>query len=486
MRLLSDIYHRVLTEPLRLTEIGGGKRQVNGKRKRSILVVDDDGNVRDVVRDTLSFAGFHVDIARDGLEAIEKVRQRGFDLVLSDLMMPRMGGIDLLKETKQFQPDINVIIMTGYGSIETAVEAMKHGATDFITKPANSGELLVRVSRALKVKALMEENDLLRQEVRRKYSFCNIIGKSEKMQAVFQLIEKVSKTKSTVTIYGSSGTGKELVARAIHFNSPRREKPFLAFNCSAIPDTLIESELFGHVKGSFTGAYTNKIGLFEEANNGTFFVDEIGSTSMALQAKLLRVIQEKEIRRVGSNDTIKIDIRLITATNEDLEQKVKRGEFREDLFYRLHVIPIFLPDLKDRVEDVHLLAHHFLKSFAKEEGREIHGFSREAMKLLTEYDWPGNVRELENAIERAVVISQGDLITKEDLPSKFLNGRQHLVKKAFDELITLDELKNQYTQMVLEKTKGNKKMAAEILGINPRTLYRKRKQGTLAYPVNVN
>lgn len=486
MRILSDIYHRVLTEPLRLKEIGGGKRQVNEKRKRSILVVDDDSSVRDVIRDTLSFAGFHVDTAPDGLEAIEKVRQSGFDLVLSDLMMPRMGGIDLLKQTKQFQPDINVIIMTGYGSIETAVEAMKHGAEDFITKPANSGELLVRVSRALKVKALMEENDLLRQEVRRKYSFCNIIGKSEKMHAVFQLIEKVSKTKSTVTIYGSSGTGKELVARAIHFNSPRREKPFLAFNCSAIPDTLIESELFGHVKGSFTGAYSNKIGLFEEANSGTFFVDEIGSTSMALQSKLLRVMQEKEIRRVGSNDTIKIDIRLITATNEDLEQKVKRGEFREDLFYRLHVIPIFLPDLKDRAEDVHLLAHHFLKSFTTEEGREIHGFSREAMKLLTEYDWPGNVRELENAIERAVVISQGDLITKEDLPSKFLNGRQHLVKKAFDELITLDELKTQYTQMVLEKTKGNKKMAAEILGINPRTLYRKRKQGTLAYPVNVN
>ncbi|NIO04543.1 MAG: response regulator [Proteobacteria bacterium] len=464
---------------------GGGDNQVSKKCKGSILLVDDDGDVREVVRDTLSFSGFTVDTAQDGVEAMEKARQTRFDLILSDLMMPRMDGVELLKQVKHLQHDTNVIIMTGYGSIETAVEAMKHGAEDFITKPANSGELLMRISRAMKVKALREENVLLRQEVKRKSSFCNIIGKSEKMQAIFKLIEKVSPSKSTVTIYGSSGTGKELVAKAIHFNSPRRNKPFLAFNCSAIPDTLIESELFGHVKGSFTGAYHNKIGLFEEANGGTFFVDEIGSTSMALQAKLLRVLQEKEIRRVGSNDTIKIDIRLITATNEDLEQRVKTGEFREDLFYRLHVIPIFLPDLKDRGEDVHLLAEHFLKSFAGEEGRNIKGFSREAMRLLTEYDWPGNVRELENAIERAVVISQGDLITKEDLPSKLFNGRQHLVKRAFDDLITLEELKNQYTQMVLEKTEGNKKMAAEILGINPRTLYRKKKQGNLTHPGDV-
>ncbi len=457
---------------------------MKGKANGLILLVDDDRAVREVVRDTLSFAGFTVDTAQDGLEAMDKVRQKGFDIILTDLMMPRMDGVELLKQVKQLHPEVNVIIMTGYGSIETAVEAMKNGAEDFITKPANSGELLVRISRALKLKALMEENVLLRQEVRRKYNFCNIIGKSEKMQAVFRLIEKVSKSRSTVTIYGSSGTGKELVARAIHFNSPRRNRPFLAFNCSAVPDTLVESELFGHVKGSFTGAYHNKIGLFEEANGGTFFIDEIGSTSMTLQSKLLRVLQEKEIRRVGSTETIKIDIRLIAATNEDLEQKVKRGEFREDLFYRLHVIPIFLPDLKDRVEDVHLLAQHFLTLYAKQEGREINGFTREAMKLLTDYDWPGNVRELENAIERAVVISQGNLVTKEDIPSKLLDGRQNLVKRAFDDLITLEELKNQYTQMVLEKTKGNKKMAAQILGINPRTLYRKKRLGALNFPVD--
>lgn len=457
---------------------------MKGKANGLILLVDDDRAVREVVRDTLSFAGFTVDTAQDGLEAMDKVRQKGFDIILTDLMMPRMDGVELLKQVKQLHPDVNVIIMTGYGSIETAVEAMKNGAEDFITKPANSGELLIRISRALKLKALMEENVLLRQEVRRKYNFCNIIGKSEKMQAVFRLIEKVSKSRSTVTIYGSSGTGKELVARAIHFNSPRRNRPFLAFNCSAVPDTLVESELFGHVKGSFTGAYHNKIGLFEEANGGTFFIDEIGSTSMTLQSKLLRVLQEKEIRRVGSTETIKIDIRLIAATNEDLEQKVKRGEFREDLFYRLHVIPVFLPDLKDRVEDVHLLAQHFLTLYAKQEGREINGFTREAMKLLTDYDWPGNVRELENAIERAVVISQGNLVTKEDIPSKLLDGRQNLVKRAFDDLITLEELKNQYTQMVLEKTKGNKKMAAQILGINPRTLYRKKRLGALNFPVD--
>ncbi len=454
------------------------------RAKGSILLVEDDRDVRDVVFDTLSFAGFSVETAQDGVEAMQKLRETVYDLVLSDLLMPRMDGMELLKQLKQFQPETHMIIMTAYGSIETAVDAMKNGAEDFITKPANSGELLVRISRALKMKALIEENVQLRQEVRQKYNFCNIIGKSEKIQAVFRLIEKVSRSKSTVTIYGSSGTGKELVARAIHYNSPRRREPFLAFNCSAIPDTLIESELFGHAKGSFTGAYQKKIGLFEEATGGTLLIDEIGSTSMAVQAKLLRVLQEKEIRRVGSNETIKIDIRLIAATNENLEQKVQRGEFREDLFYRLHVIPIFLPDLKDRGEDVYLLAQHFLAKYAKQEGRDIRGLSREAMKLLTEYDWPGNVRELENAIERAVVICQGSLITKEDLPSKLIDGRQHLIKRAFNDLVTLEELKNHYTQMILEKTKGNKKMAAEILGINPRTLYRKKKQGTLAYSAN--
>lgn len=462
------------------------EKRVKGKRNGSILLVEDDPDVRDVVRETLGFAGFTVETAGDGVEAVEKIREDDFDLILSDLMMPRMDGMELLTQVKRTRPRTNVIIMTGYGTIETAVEAMKQGAADFITKPANSGELLVRVSRALKVKALMEENVLLREQVRKRYSFCNIIGKSEKMQAVFDLIEKVSKSKSTITIYGSSGTGKELVARAIHYNSPRKEGPFLAFNCSAIPESLVESELFGHVKGSFTGAYQHKAGLFEEANGGTFFIDEIGSTSMTIQAKLLRVLQEKEIRRVGSNETVKIDIRLIAATNEDLEEKVKRREFREDLFYRLHVIPIFLPDLRDRGEDIPLLAHHFLKIYAEQEKREIHGFSAEAMKLLTDYDWPGNVRELENTIERAVVIAQGNLIRKEDLPTKLLDGRQHLVKRAFDDLITLDELKNQYTMMVLEKTRGNKKMAAEILGINPRTLYRKKKQGTLPVPGGLN
>jgi DNA-binding NtrC family response regulator len=482
----SDIYYEGPANAQVQRETDRGREKVKDKPKGSILVVEDDEDVRDVVRETLTFAGFSVDTAQDGMEAIEKAQKTGFDLILSDLMMPRMDGVELLKRVKQFQPETNVIIMTGYGSIETAVDAMKHGAEDFITKPANSGELLVRVSRALKVKALMAENVLLRQEVRQRYSFCNIIGKSEKMQAVFNLIEKVSKSKSTVTIYGSSGTGKELVARAIHYNSPRREKPFLAFNCSAIPDTLVESELFGHVKGSFTGAYHHKTGLFEEAKGGTFFIDEIASTSMALQAKLLRVLQEKEIRRVGSNETIQIDVRLIAATNENLEQKAQRGEFREDLFYRLHVIPIFLPDLKDRGEDVYLLADHFLKKCARQEGREIHGFSREAMRLLTEYDWPGNVRELENVIERAIVITQGNLITKEDLPSRLVDGRQHLVKRAFTDLISLGELKDQYTQMVLEKTGGNKKLAAEILGINPRTLYRKKKQGSITYPLNTN
>src|SRR4030043_1436922 len=348
--------------------------------------------------------GFNVEVAQSGLEAIEKIEKDVFDLVLTDLKMPGMDGLELLKTIKGTRPEVMVIMMTAYGSIETAVEAMRIGANDYITKPIDLNELLIHISKAQMENLLLQENRLLRMEVRKKFEFSNIIGKSRKMQEVFSLIEKVASSSSTVIIYGGSGTGKELVAKAIHYNSPRADRSFLPFNCGAIPETLVESELFGHTKGAFTGAIQAKKGLFEEANGGTLFLDEISTILPSVQVKLLRVLQEKEVMKVGSTERIKTDVRMIAATNENLEENMKKGKFREDLFYRLHVFPIFLPDLKDRKEDIPLLAYHFLDLCTKETKKQIEGISKEAMNLLVEYHWPGNVRELENSIERAVIM----------------------------------------------------------------------------------
>jgi len=316
------------------------------------------------------------------------------------------------------------------------------------------------------------ENRLLRMEVRKKFEFKNIIGKSKQMQEVFSLIEKVAPSNSTVIIYGGSGTGKELVAKAIHYNSSRADKPFIPFNCGAIPETLVESELFGHTKGAFTGAIQAKRGLFEEANGGTIFLDEISTILPSVQVKLLRVLQEKEVMKVGSTERTKIDIRMIAATNEDLEADVRKGKFREDLFYRLHVFPIFLPDLKDRKEDIPLLTYHFLDLYTKENQKKIKGISKEAMKLLLEYHWPGNVRELENAIERAVVMADQDYLTPKDFSKNLKEGPSDLIKKGGMDRKSLDEIKAEYITEVLKETGGNKKIAAEILKIHPRTLYR--------------
>ena len=443
-----------------------------------ILVVDDEAPIRDVIRKgLLQMGGYNVEVAQNGLEAIEKIEKDVFDLVLTDLKMPEMNGLELLKTIKGIRPEVMVILMTAYGSIETAVEAMKIGANDYITKPIDLNELLIHISKVQKESLLLKENRLLRMEVRKKFEYHNIIGKSKKMQEIFSLIEKVALGTSTVTIYGGSGTGKELVAKAIHYNSPRSDRPFIPFNCGAIPETLVESELFGHTKGAFTGAVQAKKGLFEEASGGTLFLDEISTILPSVQVKLLRVLQEKEVMRVGSTERTKIDVRMIAATNENLEENVKKGKFREDLFYRLHVFPIFLPDLKDRKEDIPLLAYHFLELYSKEAKKEIRGISKEAIKLLLEYHWPGNVRELENTIERAVIMTDQDYLLPNDFPKDLMEGISEMIRRGVKDRKSLDDIKSEYIKEILKEVGGNKRIAAEILRVNPRTLYRFEKKG---------
>jgi DNA-binding NtrC family response regulator len=443
-----------------------------------ILVVDDEAPIRDVISKGLSqMGGYNVEVAQNGLEAIEKIEKDVFDLVLTDLKMPEMNGLELLKTIKGIRPEVMVILMTAYGSIETAVEAMKIGANDYITKPIDLNELLIHISKVQKESLLLKENRLLRMEVRKKFEYHNIIGKSKKMQEIFSLIEKVALGTSTVTIYGGSGTGKELVAKAIHYNSPRSDRPFIPFNCGAIPETLVESELFGHTQGAFTGAVQAKKGLFEEASGGTLFLDEISTILPSVQVKLLRVLQEKEVMRVGSTERTKIDVRMIAATNENLEENVKKGKFREDLFYRLHVFPIFLPDLKDRKEDIPLLAYHFLELYSKEAKKEIRGISKEAIKLLLEYHWPGNVRELENTIERAVIMTDQDYLLPNDFPKDLMEGISEMIRRGVKDRKSLDDIKSEYIKEILKEVGGNKRTAAEILRVNPRTLYRFEKKG---------
>jgi two-component system response regulator AtoC len=442
-----------------------------------ILVVDDEAPVRDVVRKGLSqMGGYSVEVAQNGVEAIEKIEKDVFDLVLTDLKMPEMDGIELLKTIKGTRPEVTVILMTAYGSIETAVEAMRIGATDYITKPIDLNDLLIRISKARKESLLLTENRLLRMEVRKKFEFANIIGKSKKMQEIFSLIEKVALGTSTVIVYGGSGTGKELVAKAIHYNSPRADRPFIPFNCGAIPETLVESELFGHTKGAFTGAVQAKKGLFEEADGGTLFLDEISTILPSVQVKLLRVLQEKEVMKVGSTERTKIDVRMIAATNENLEENMKKGRFREDLFYRLHVFPIFLPDLKDRKEDIPLLAYYFLDTYSREAKKEIKGISKEAIKLLLDYQWPGNVRELENAIARAVIMTDQDYLVPADFPRDMTEGFSEMIKKGVKDRKSLDDIKSEYIREILKEVGGNKRIASEILKVNPRTLYRFEKK----------
>ena len=432
--------------------------------------------MRALLEKVLHREGYEVVCAGDGQEALRLLEE--VDLAIVDLRMPRMDGLSLLREARSRGVRVPVIVMTAFGSIDSAVEAMKAGAYHYLTKPFSLEEALVLVERALRERELERELEALRREVERRYGFHNLVGKSKAMQQVFELIRRVSHSRSTVLIQGSSGTGKELVARAIHYSSPRRDRPFVAVECSAIPETLLESELFGYVRGAFTGAVTSRKGLLEEADGGTLFLDEIGDLSPSMQVKLLRTLQEREVRRIGAQQSVKVDVRLIAATNRDLEEAVRRGEFRADLFYRLNVITINLPDLKDRPEDIPLLAHHFLRKFAEANGEHKRGISKEAMDLLMNYHWPGNVRELENVIERAVILGRGPEVLPEDLPPRL---RQPSRPAAGEEVplpqgLTLRELELRYIQEVLRRTGGRKAEAARLLGISRRTLYRRLRE----------
>jgi two-component system, NtrC family, response regulator AtoC len=441
-----------------------------------ILVVDDEARMRDLVAKVLAREGYTVQALPRSQDVLQALKEGPVDLVISDIRMPGMDGLTLLQEVKRVAPETSMLLMTAFGSIDTAVQAIKAGAYDYLTKPFKIDEVIVVVRRAMEERRLRAEVRALREEVSTKYNFSNILGKSKPMLDLFALIKKVAVSRSTVLVQGKSGTGKELVAKAIHYNSPRRERLLVTVNCSAIPQELLESELFGHVKGAFTGAIGNKRGLFEEANGGSLFLDEIGELSSELQVKLLRVLQEREIRRVGDTRTLSIDVRLIAATNRDLAQAMKEGIFREDLYYRLNVIPIVLPDLRDRTEDIPLLVEYFLMKYGKEAHPPIESISKDAMRLLLEYDWPGNVRELENVIERAVILGHGPQVVPEDLPAPLRTRSlrvRHQTGEASMSRPTLEELERDYIATTLAETNWHRMQAAHILGIDRRTLYRK-------------
>jgi two-component system response regulator AtoC len=451
---------------------------------QKILVVDDEENIRYMLKLALEEAGYEVELAQDGREALEKLKDPVFDCVISDMRMPEMGGIEVLKAIQEIRPDLTVIVMSAFGSLDTAIEAMKLGAYDYVTKPFKQDEILLTLKKAEERERLRRENMLLRREVEKKYSFDNIIGKSAKMQDVFRRIEKIADYKSTVLVSGESGTGKELVAKAIHYSGLRRDHPFIAVNCGAIPGELLESELFGHVKGAFTGAVAAKKGLFAEADKGTIFLDEIGDLPLNLQVKLLRVLQEGEIRRVGDTRTIEVDVRVIAATAKDLMEEVKKGNFREDLYYRLNVVPFYLPSLRERREDIPLLVWHFLRKYSTETGKEINDIAPEAMSALVAYEWKGNVRELENIIERAVVMSEGDTITTEYLPEGLVKNASDLVLKIPEPRISIKTTVKEIVEMAekelitraLAKTSNNRTRAAELLEISHRALMYKLKE----------
>ncbi|NNL75600.1 MAG: sigma 54-interacting transcriptional regulator, partial [Desulfobacterales bacterium] len=381
-----------------------------------ILIVDDDPGHLVSVKTIIRSWGYHVDTADDGDVAVEMVKTSPMDLILMDVRMTNLSGIEALKQIKVYNPTIPVIIMTAFSSVGSAVEALKSGAYDYLIKPLDFDVLKLTIERACEHAGLKEENRVLKEHLRTDYDIANIIGRSQPMKKLLDMVSTVAPSEATVLITGESGTGKELIARSLHFNSPRKEKPLVVVNCAAITETLLESELFGHEKGSFTGADKRREGRFMQADQGTVFLDEIGETSSTMQAKLLRVLQEKEIQRVGGNATIKVDVRVVVATNRDLKSEVAQGHFREDLFYRLNVMPLNVPPLRERLEDIPLLAQHFLNKFAEKNRKTVKGFVPLAMDMLVNYDWPGNVRELENAIERAVILLTGEHITENQLP----------------------------------------------------------------------
>ena len=442
---------------------------------QNVLVVDDDHDMRALLRDVLEEHGYKVTLAQNGQEALKNLREGEYPVVLTDLRMKGIQGIELLAEIKRSFPDTNVILMTAFGSVETALEAMKQGASDYLMKPVKNDDLLRVTERSFREALLRSEINRLRREVNKEYSFNQILGKSKPMREIFDLIRRVADSPTNILITGESGTGKELVAKALHYNSERKDAAFVAVNCAAIPEQLLESELFGHMRGAFTDAKVDKRGLFEEAAKGTLFLDEISELPLMLQAKLLRAIQEKEIRRLGANRPIAVDTRLIAATNLNLSEEVKAKRFREDLYYRLNVIEMRLPPLRERREDIPLLVDAFLKKFGQARGKDVKGVSETTLALLIDYAWPGNVRELENVIERAVTLSRGDKILPDDLPGTIQGSRgdRRVLDEAAEKMHPLHEIEKEYIKKILEKMGGNKYQAAQVLGIDRKTLYRK-------------
>jgi len=460
------------------------------KPMQKILIVDDDPEILEIIADILREGGYAVDTAPDGINAIRHIDADFYDLVITDLNLPKMDGMMVLRHVVDQSADTMCVILTGYGTIKSAVEAIKTGAFDYISKPIKSGEILMVVEKALRYKHLERENILLRRQLRKKYRFENFVGDSRPIQKVFELIEKVADTDSTVLITGESGTGKELIAKAIHYNSYRRDNPMVVINCGAIPEELLESELFGHEKGAFTGAHKSRIGRFELANEGTIFLDEIGDMSPNLQVKLLRVLQEQKFERVGSTRTIKVDIRIVAATNKNLISAVNKGTFREDLYYRLNVIPIKVPPLRHRKSDIPLLVDFFLKKFNEEKRKHVKEFLPEAMDAVLHYDWRGNVRELENLVERVIILTNGDEIGLEDIPAS-MKGRARTIESLeatipprggipFDHAV--EEYEKKLILQALSETDWVTTKAAKLLNINRTTLIEKMKKKRLHRP----
>lgn len=458
--------------------------------KEKILIVDDEQDTRDLLAEILKGGGYAVSAMFDGPSAIEEARKNPFNLTFVDLKMPGMDGIEVIKQMHKIDLNMMIILLTGYGTIDSAVRAMKAGAYDYITKPFQVDEILMTAGRALEHQRLQTENTILKKTLANRYKFENIIGVSRSMDKMYEIIERVSDSDSTVLILGESGTGKELVARTIHFNSPRKDGPFIPINCGAIPEGLLESELFGHEKGAFTGAVATRLGRFELANGGTIFLDEVGEMPPALQVKLLRVLQGREFERVGGTKTIKVDIRILAATNQDLEEALKSGKFREDLYYRLNVVQIHIPPLRERRDDIPLLLDHFVAFFNERKKKNIQGFCSDAMKLLMEYRWPGNVREIENLIERLAILKGSGTIEIQDLPEKISTvcpitasgPHSRFPDEGVDLTMEINEFENRLILSAMEKANGVKSRAAHLLRLNRTTLVEKMKKKGLTDP----
>ena len=456
--------------------------------KEKVLIIEDDINTLHGLGEILEDENFNIGKAKNAKQALKEIENGDFDVVLMDYLLPDRDGLDLSREVLKDYPEIKIIMMTAFGTVKNAVNAMKMGIYDYLTKPINLDELLIILRRAIQEQRLIKENDNLKSKLNNKYRFENIIGVSGKMQQVFQKVTKVANSDATVLIRGESGTGKELIARAIHFQSKQKSQPLVEINCASIPENLLESELFGHEKGAFTGAYKMKKGKFEIADKGTLFLDEIGELPLALQAKLLRVLQEHRFTRVGGVDNIEVNVRLIAATNADLEQKMADGLFREDLYYRLNVIPVIIPPLRERLEDIGPLTDHFINKFSEKEGRAIRGINEEARKILLAYEWPGNVRELENAVENSVVMCDGDCITADDLPA-YLKGTRITGSSTLLDIVMqendlsyrdkLEACEREIIRQALIETENNKTRAAKNLGFTLRTLRNKVKKYSL-------